>query len=356
MSEAKKAFRVIVTDVLGRLPKSSVTVTVQSAKHVTTAKSLIDNKPMKMNELGAYELEIADAKAESGLYKFNIKVSSSDNKWVGITDPIALEARVVTPITVAAAEFGVVDSDASISGSKLNPATFPNKFSQTFDADYHQKLLMKFQVKDSRLDKLIQVHQAFVRFENVATGREVVFVSELDQAAQMYKFDLPVNSKAKEFGHLSGEYKMFLIIGDAAIAQSQLWHVANIRFRFVEVPPKAKKIDDVIYKPLPEIKHMFREPEKRPADIVSLAFTAICLAPALVMFTLWGKVGANISGMEAGLSTLFFHGGIAAIFGLFGCFFLWLDMFSTIKYLAILAVVTFYFGNRVLASLAAKKA
>ena len=40
----------------------------------------------------------------------------------------------------------------------------------------------------------------------------------------------------------------------------------------------------------PEIKHTFRQPEKRPPAIISNAFTVLCLVPILIMIGCWMKV------------------------------------------------------------------
>lgn len=48
---------------------------------------------------------------------------------------------------------------------------------------------MRFNVKDKSANKLITVHQAFVRFYNAAKDKSVIFVAEHDNSLQ-YKFDL----------------------------------------------------------------------------------------------------------------------------------------------------------------------
>lgn len=55
----------------------------------------------------------------------------------------------------------------------------------------------------------------------------------------------------------------------------------------LDLPPmptrKVKKSEEIIYDKLPEIKHKFREPEKRPPSLVSDTFTVICCVPLLIL-------------------------------------------------------------------------
>ncbi len=48
----------------------------------------------------------------------------------------------------------------------------------------------------------------------------------------LYKFDLDVSGKAKDFGSRSGKYGVHLIIGDSIIGNSVAWHLADINLRF----------------------------------------------------------------------------------------------------------------------------
>jgi hypothetical protein len=48
----------------------------------------------------------------------------------------------------------------------------------------------------------------------------------------LYKFDLDVNAKAKEFGSRSGKYGVHLIIGDSVIGNSVSWHLADLNLKF----------------------------------------------------------------------------------------------------------------------------
>ena len=70
----------------------------------------------------------------------------------------------------------------------------------------------------------------------------------------------------------------------------------------------------------------------------------------------WIVLGINVSAFSPfSLSTLGFHAGLGAIFGLYYCFWLQLDMFATVKYLAMVGVVTFLCGNSMLFRIAEKR-
>jgi len=55
------------------------------------------------------------------------------------------------------------------------------------------------------------------------------------------------------------------------------------------------------------------------------------------------------------LPALGFHVGLGAIFGLYYMFWLELNMFTTVKYLIMIGVVTFLCGNSMLSGLAEKR-
>ena len=71
--------------------------------------------------------------------------------------------------------------------------------------------------------------QAFVRISH--DNSEIIFVAEADSNL-LYKFDLDINGKAKDFGSRSGKYGIHLIIGDSVISNSVAWHLADINLKF----------------------------------------------------------------------------------------------------------------------------
>merc|ERR1712071_519737 len=158
-------------------------------------------------------------------------------------------------------EIGTADSDQS-TATKLKKVAFPSKYDGLLEADSHQKLVMKFQLRDSTSEELITVHQAFIRLTHQESQQEIFFVAEPD-VNDVFKFDLDLAAKAKDFLYLSGLYSVNIIIGDAVIENPRVWNIADLELKFgAPSAGKSKPAQlDQMYLPKPEIEHMFRQPE-----------------------------------------------------------------------------------------------
>ncbi|XP_068919650.1 dolichyl-diphosphooligosaccharide--protein glycosyltransferase subunit 2 isoform X5 [Petaurus breviceps papuanus] len=132
-------------------------------------------------------------------------------------------------------------------------------------------------------------------------------------------------------------------------------HQADVVIKFPEEDAPSTILSKNLFTPKQEIQHLFREPEKRPPTVVSNTFTALILSPLLLLFILWIRLGANISNFTFAPSTIIFHLGHAAMLGLMYVYWTQLNMFQTLKYLAILGSITFLAGNRMLAYKAVKR-
>lgn len=66
---------------------------------------------------------------------------------------------------------------------------YPQKLTTALEADFHQKLLMKFTLKDKSSGETFTAHQTFVKLTNTDTKQEIIFVAEAD-STNNYKFDL----------------------------------------------------------------------------------------------------------------------------------------------------------------------
>lgn len=341
-----------VTNLLGKpLTTDPVTVTVESATRVSDDVVVISKKRFDPQaEATLYAVNLMEAKPEPGLYKLSVNAVpiKPDPRWVGNIG-VVLSLKVMCAAVVESFEIGTGDADQSTQ-PKFEKVVYPNKMTQVIEIDALQKLVIKFTLKDKASGKTLNVHQAFLRFSNAATDQEIIFVADPD-SNNNYRFELDVGSKAADFGQLSGLYSLQLIVGDVILSNSFEWDVADVQLKLALDPSQAPKLDSM-YKPKPEIKHMFREPERRPPVIVSNLFTGLVAVPFLVLLVLWAKLGINISNFPFSLSAIGFHLGLAGIFALFGCFWLKLNMFQTLKYLFGLGVITFLCGNRMLAKIA----
>jgi hypothetical protein len=67
----------------------------------------------------------------------------------------------------------------------------PSALSDKLELDYHQKLALKFQIKDKRTGEFIRVQQAFLRFTNKKSRKEVIYLAEAATGANaQYKVEV----------------------------------------------------------------------------------------------------------------------------------------------------------------------
>ncbi|BFZ21356.1 hypothetical protein BsWGS_24394 [Bradybaena similaris] len=355
VTQAEPSVKVHVTDLLGG-SLGEMTVTAESARHLGDDAVVLSKKQFTpvASDKSLFELNFLEAKPAKGFYKLTINVvpKKADAKLIGITGA-EVEVKVTTKVSVENVEIGVADKDQA-TAAKTTRLVYPSKAASVLEADHHQKIVMKFQLKDKTTGQLLTAHQTFIRLTNLNTKEEIIFINEADNTLTN-KFDLDVGASSKEFDSSSGKYSMELIVGDAVIENPFSWHLTDVSLTFPESgETKADKQSQ--YAKKPEIKHKFNEPEKRPPATVSLAFTALVLLPLLILLILWIRIGVNISNFPLSLSAVGFHICLGAIFALYYCYWIQLNMFQTLRWLGIIAIPTFIFGNRLLSALASKSA
>jgi len=263
--------------------------------------------------------------------------------------------RKVYELELENTRFAVLDRDLN-EPKEYQKLTFPGKFPSVLEATATKKMKMQFNLKNKADGKNVLVHQAFIVFTHQQSEREIIYIAEPDNTtARTYTFDLDMKMAAKEFGGINGRYIASLILGDALISKPILWEFADIQLKDLpqampsQTVPKSR---NVIWTPLPEIQHQFRVDEPRPPTIVSDVFSMLCVAPLLLLFILWGRIGLNFGRLSVSLCALGFHLGLAGVFGLYACYWLRLNMFQTLKWLVAIGVPTFVCGNRLLRSIA----
>ncbi|KAJ8321956.1 hypothetical protein KUTeg_000427 [Tegillarca granosa] len=285
VSQGASNVQVRVTNLLGG-SLGDLTVTADSARHLGDEAIVLSKKPFTAvkSDKSLYQLNFMQAKPPRGFYKITISVNPKkvDKRLIG-TAGAEVQVKVTTQVSIENVEIGVADKDQT-SAARTTKLQYPVKAANMLEADYHQKILMKFQLKDKIDSSLLTAHQTFVKLTNQQTNQEIIFVAEAD-ASKTNKFDLDVGASVKEFGYLSGKYTMELIVGDAVIENPFSWYFADITLTFPEgAAPKKDKENR--YSKKPEIKHLFREAEKRPPAAVSTAFTFLVLSPILILLVL----------------------------------------------------------------------
>ncbi|XP_023016347.2 oligosaccharide transferase Delta subunit [Leptinotarsa decemlineata] len=318
----KPELRIQVSDLFGQALKPAPgAVVAQSVKRVADDQ-VVTSKQALTGGSSTTEFVLV-LKQEPGFYHVVLSVGSHT---------AAFNAKISGPISIKSLEIGLSDADGS-SALKLSQVTYPGKLGSTLQADSSQHLVVKFAISRN-------VHQAFLR---LYSGRkEIVFVAEQDTSKQ-YKVEVNL---AKELSN-SGTFEMELILGDAIVMNPIRWLLGSIEVSLGSEAPQATK---PIRGPKPEIKHLFRPAEKRPAEAVSLFFTALTASPFLILLILWGKLGINFGNFT--VVALPFHAGFGASLALFTLFWLKLDMFVTCAWLIPIGGFTFLSGHKLLSCIA----
>ncbi|NXU25017.1 RPN2 glycosyltransferase, partial [Thalassarche chlororhynchos] len=359
VSHHQPVLRLQVTDVMSQ-PLTQASVKLDYAKSASSKATVLQQTAFALSGIlntllffffffkDVFELNFMNVKPASGYYDFSISVDG-DKRF--IANKVELKVKVSTEVGITNVDLSTVDKDQSIA-PKTTRVAYPAKAKGSFTADSHQNFALSFQLIDVNSGAELIPHQTFVRLHNQKTGQEVVFVAEPD-SKNVYKFELDTSERKTEFDSASGTYTLYLIIGDATLENPILWNVADVVIKFPEEDAPSTVQSKNLFVPKPEIQ--VEEPEKRPPTVVSNTFTALILSPLLLLLILWIKIGANISNFSFAPSTIVFHMGHAAMLGLMYVYWTQLNMFQTLKYLAILGGVTFLAGNRMLAQKAVKR-
>lgn len=337
LSPEKAILKVRVSDVFGKPLSVSPSVAI-SLKNKEVFKGAL----IQTSDKSIFEVDLTKNNLEGGQYAVKIDAGAYKQD---------LTISILQKVKVNSLEIGVADLESTSAPKKI-AVNYPQALKEPLNADSQQKILLKLALVDERTQKPLTVHQVFVRLANKKSGEEIIFIAEQD-SSKVYKFDMDVGARSADFNHKSGTYSIELIIGDALISNSFAWTLGDITLKFTGETPT--EVNTPVRKPLPEIVHKFREPEKRPPRFFSDLFAGLCLAPLLILFVLWARIGINFSNFPCSLSAPAFHGGLGAIFALYLCFWLKLNMFQTLQYLLPLGLFTFLTGNWLLRQIAARR-
>ncbi|CAF0949106.1 unnamed protein product [Brachionus calyciflorus] len=343
-----------VTNIVGAsVRQAQFNVEAESAK---SAKStlLSAKKPFtqKSSDGTTYELKLVEQQPTADFYTVLVSVTpkapaNNDKRFYLVDNKVLV--KVSTVASVSDVQIGTGDRDQGL--PKLKSVQENQKLKEKLEADQQSKLYVRFSVKDKLKGANLEVHQAFLRFSEAKSGREIIFLAQFSN--NQYSADVDLATNAKSFRRLSGVYSVELVVADALLQNPISWTLADVNLHFNEEPSSDASQDRAaLFSKKPEIQHLFRPAEKTPPAAVSTVFTALTLAPLALLIILWLSIGVNFSKFSFSLSGIVFHVALAGIFGLFYCYWVKLNMFQTIKYLALLGAVAFFAGNKLLRSLA----
>lgn len=307
----------------------------------------------KSSDGTTFELKLVEQQPSADFYTVVVSVTpkapaNNDKRFFLVQNNVQVKATTVG--SVGDVQIGVNDRD--VSSPKLSALQENQKLKEKLEADQQSKLYVKFSVKDKLKGTSLEVHQAFVRFFEAKSGREIVFLAQ--SSNNQYTAEVDFLTNAKSFRRQSGLYTVELIVADALLQNSVSWPLADVNLHFSDEPSTTAAQDRAaLYSKKPEIKHLFRPAEQTPSSVVSAVFTALTFAPLGLLVVLWLVIGVNFSRFSFSLSAVAFHVSLGAIFGLFYCYWVKLNMFQTLKYLALLGAIAFFTGNRLLRGLAA---
>lgn len=349
VSAAEPNVVISLTDLNGNSP-GEFSVVLETATRVDDGAVVAAKQSLThMKTTPKYTTDLMKSSPQSGFYELLLTATpaKADSRFVGMKS-VSLTVKVLTSVTIANAEVKITDSDQGTAG-KATAIQFPGKYGNKLKLDYKEKMSLSFSVVDDATKKPKLVHQAFVKLTHSQSNAEIIYVAEPNSNKQ-YTFELDMNVAAADFGSKAGLYSLSVIVGDAVISNPLSWIAADVE---LTLPAGGDQDQEPgVYDVKPEIRHVFREPDSRPAALVSNVFSVLCLAPVLIMLLMWLNIGVNISNFPLSISALGFHIGLGAIFVLYFYFWVELNMFATVKYLSAIGLVTFLCGNKMLANIA----
>eukprot|EP00013_Stygamoeba_regulata_P003868 CAMPEP_0177632912 /NCGR_PEP_ID=MMETSP0447-20121125/2555_1 /TAXON_ID=0 /ORGANISM="Stygamoeba regulata, Strain BSH-02190019" /LENGTH=717 /DNA_ID=CAMNT_0019134533 /DNA_START=46 /DNA_END=2199 /DNA_ORIENTATION=- len=354
LSNKDSNVRVIVSNIFGeKIPSVAQVMLVRAVD--AQAQSVLANQELQINAAKEYELNMLATRPLPGIYTLNMMVRPSSEEYLNV-ESVDLSIKVVTQLAAKDLSVSVVDSaDFKRSTQEEKLATFGSTW-KSLEASVFNSLLVRVSVVDENSGRAASAEQVSVILQSVDHPERVITVAAQSETAGSYVATVNLRTNGAKVHFLSGEFRCTLLVGGAYSKRSLQWALGTVHITY---PPKLHRqfneqlVSSPRDEPLPEIVHQFRQPEERPAETISYLFTLLVLAPLGALLLALPLVGANLSNVPAGAS--FYAIGFQAVIGatmvLFMFYFLQLNMFQTLGYLSVLAVLAFMFGQRALRAL-----
>ncbi|XP_034227265.1 dolichyl-diphosphooligosaccharide--protein glycosyltransferase subunit 2 isoform X1 [Prunus dulcis] len=360
----KDRLQVKVSTVLGSSAPPLTVKLVRALSSGSKVATTIESQELKFDrESESHFLDVPKS-VDVGNYIFVFEVvlhDSEDEKVYATGGSTQVQIFVTGVIKIENAEIVVLDSDVgSIETQKKLDLAGEN--SLALSANHLQKLRLSFQLT-TPFGNAFKPHQVFLKLRH-ETKVEHIFV--VGKSGKKFEIILDFLGLVEKFYYLSGSYDIQLTVGDAVMENSFFRAIGYIDLDLPEAPEKASRpptpaIDPYSkYGPKAEISHIFRVPEKRPSQELSLIFLGLVFLPLIGFLVGLLRLGVNLknfptSALPATFGILF-HVGIAAVLLLYVLFWLKLDLFTTLKWVGLLGVFLLFVGHRILSHQASTSA
>ncbi|CAI0386149.1 unnamed protein product [Linum tenue] len=352
----KDALKVKVSTVLGS-DAPPLMVKLVRAKDTPA----IESQELKFDsENKVHVLETLKKSVDVGKYIFVFEIVFHDPEHKKV---YAVESKAEVPIfltgavKVGNAEIAVLDSDLGSTETQKN-LDFAGENLVSLSANHLQKLRLRFQLT-TPLGHPFKPHQAILKLTH---GSKVDHIFVVGSTGKQFEIILDFLGLVEKFYYLSGKYEIQLTVGDAVMENSFFKVIGHLDLDLPEAPEKAPRppvqpVDAYSrFGPKAEIAHIFRAPEKRPPQELSLTFLGLTVLPLLGFIIGLLRLGVNLknfpSAAAPALFAALFHLGIGAVLLLYVLFWLKLDLFTTLKILGFLGVFLLFVGHRTLSHLA----
>ncbi|KAG4396340.1 hypothetical protein AAZX31_19G151700 [Glycine max] len=357
----KDQLKVRVNTVLGSAAPPLTVKLVRAFRSDAKDSAIIESKELQYDQNnGIHVLEAFPNNVDVGTYAFVFEIALHDSageKVYATGGQIHVPIYVTGIIKVSNAEIAVLDSDlGSVETQKTLDLAGNDVVS--LSANHLQKLRFSFQLTTPH-DHAFKPLQAFFKLKH-ETKHEHIFV--VGNTGKKFEIILDFLGLVEKFYYLSGRYDIELTVGDAVMENSFLWLLGQVDLDLPEAPEKAARLPPLPvdpysrYGPKAEIAHLFRAPEKRPPQELSLTFLGLTLLPFIGFLVGLLRLGVNLknfpsSAVPAAYAILF-QLGIATVLLLYVLFWLKLDLFTTLKTVGFLGAFLLFVGHRILSHLA----
>ncbi|TKY62345.1 Dolichyl-diphosphooligosaccharide--protein glycosyltransferase subunit 2 [Spatholobus suberectus] len=357
----KDQLKVRVNTLLGSAPPPLTVKLVQAFRTDAKDSAVIESKELQYDQNnGIHVLEVFPDNVDVGTYVFVFEIvlhDSAGEKVYATGGQIHVPIFVTGFIKVSNAEIAVLDSDlGSVETQKMLDLAGNDVVS--LSANHLQKLRFSFQLTTPH-GHAFKPHQAFFKLRH-ETKHEHIFV--VGNTGMKFEIILDFLGLVEKFYYLSGIYDIELTVGDAVMENSFLRPLGHVDLDLPETPEKAARLPPLPvdpysrYGPKAEITHLFRAPEKRPPQELSLTFLSLTLLPFIGFLVGLLHLGVNLKNFPSSAVpatyAILFHLGIAAVLLLYVLFWLKLDLFTTLKIVGFLGAFLMFVGHRILSHLA----